>query len=203
MLSHHVLALLKFHSAWAEIWSVKNCRFPPFSCIPEGNFGRWPKPMERQKSRSRAAQWRQREQTVPGRPGVARASTTLASRGERSSSSMSSALIACSYGSFFSSLSPRVKPWGHSSQALGEESIPVAQCQAMAGKGQQEGAENREKCVLPTLTAGIWSTDLLSLLHSIPLLPLENMTIGAVVAHSASGLKSSWKGEMLLPFCIL
>lgn len=39
--------------------------------------------------------------------------------------------------------------------------------------------------------------------YSIPSLPLENMTISTVVAHCASGLKCSWKGEVLLPLCIL
>ena len=46
VLSHHVFAPLKFLSARAEIWSVKNCRFPPPSCVPEGDFGRRPKPIE-------------------------------------------------------------------------------------------------------------------------------------------------------------
>lgn len=46
MLNHHVFAPLKFHSTWAEIWSVKNCWFATSSWIPEGNFGRWPKPIE-------------------------------------------------------------------------------------------------------------------------------------------------------------
>lgn len=46
VLNHRVFAVLKFHSALDEIWGVKNCHFPPFSCIPEGNFGRWPKAIQ-------------------------------------------------------------------------------------------------------------------------------------------------------------
>lgn len=46
VLNLRVFAPLKLHSIRAEIWSAKNCHFPPSRCIPEGTSGRRPKPIE-------------------------------------------------------------------------------------------------------------------------------------------------------------
>lgn len=170
VLNHHVFALLKFHSAWAEIWSVKKTAV---SLLPvaflreilEGGQSQLNAKIPWQKSRGRAVQRRQWEQTVPGTLGAAGASTVLAGRGERSSSTTCSALAARSYGSFFFSLSPKVKSWDRSSQAVGEkESTAVAQRQGKAARGSR----NQEKFVLPTSSVGVWSTGLLSLCTASP-----------------------------------
>jgi len=65
----------------------------------------------------------------------------------------------------------------------------------------ERGSRGQGKFVLPTLTAGIRRTELLPLCAAS--LPLENLTACAVVAHSAaSGLKCSWKEDVLLLLCV-
>lgn len=50
VLNHHVFAPLKFHSAWAEIWSVKKLLFPSFQLHSWGKFWKAAKANWTQKS---------------------------------------------------------------------------------------------------------------------------------------------------------
>lgn len=50
VLNHHVFAPLKFHSAWAEIWSVKKLLFPSFQLRSWGKFWKAAKANWTQKS---------------------------------------------------------------------------------------------------------------------------------------------------------
>lgn len=165
MLSHRVFAPLKFHSTWAEIWSVKNCRFPPSSCIPEGNFGSQPKPIERKNpmaeecgggSGSRLCRERL------GLPGQARRWP----RGEEQQQHH----FLCPHHPlprfgvcFFFSLSSRVTSWGHRSWVFGEKES-TGEWPGRAARGSRR----QEKFVLPTFTVGIRSTDVFSLCTASP-----------------------------------
>lgn len=116
--NRRVCAPLKFRSAGAEIWGVKNCHFPPSSCIPERNCGKWPKPNELK--------------------------DPVAEQRGGGSGTVSSALVTCSYGSVLVSLSSRVKSWGERSWAFGQnESTAHGPALGDGREGQREEAEDR------------------------------------------------------------
>lgn len=143
VLNHHVFALLKFHSTWAEIWSVKNCHFHLPCCIPEGNSGRWPKPTEHKNPI--AEQW-------SGASGNGLCWECLGLRGHSrrwlawGKEQQHHFLCPHPLLWFIFFLSPTVKSWGHSSQALGEEGSTLAHCWGMAGKCSKREQETGKTC---------------------------------------------------------
>lgn len=136
VLSCHVFALPKFHPSLDEIWSVKNCRFPSSSCIPEGNWmsakNSW---WQRSHGRMLQRQW---EQSVLGRAGVS------GSCGERGScSTVSFSLITCSLWFMFFSLSSQIKPWGRWTWAFAEKEPTAAKFKTQHWNGREEQERER------------------------------------------------------------
>lgn len=117
-----VFVPLKLPSIRAEIWSVKNCCFPPSSCIPEGNSGRWPSPIE---GRNLAGDGGAEAAgaACAGSACSCQGIVLLAGHGQRSSSTISSALLTCFCASFvFLSV---IQSQVMGSQPLGEKELTL------------------------------------------------------------------------------